>query len=296
MFRRSFLAVLLVAVAPWAHGRTTLADKFFMSNGVKIRYVDVGRGEPVVLIHGFSSTLDSNFGQQGTIEKLAMDLRVIALDCRGHGKSDKPHDPKQYGINMITDVVNLLDELKIPKAHVVGYSMGGAITGKFITAHSDRVLTATFGGSAPRMGWTEQSQRDSDELASSLEHGQGLRPLILRLAPPNEPKPSDEAIQQSSQTILGRNDPLALAAVTRGNRDQVVSIDEVKAIRVPVLAVVGSADPLIAGVRAFKQVLPAVKLVVVEGATHSGARGTPGRPEFAAAIHDFIAAHAVASR
>src|SRR5215471_15616416 len=119
MFRRSFLAVLLVAaVAPWAHSHTTLADKFFMSNGVKIRYIDVGRGEPVVLIHGFAGTLDINFGQ--------------------HGTSEKPHDPKQYGINMITDVVNLLDELKIPKAHVVGYSMGGAITGKFITAHSDR--------------------------------------------------------------------------------------------------------------------------------------------------------------
>jgi pimeloyl-ACP methyl ester carboxylesterase len=289
--RMALLFVALLSVAPLASAQTALVDNFFTSNGVKIRYVDVGRGDPVVLIHGFSASLDSNFGQQGTIDALAKDFRVIALDCRGHGKSDKPHDPKQYGINMIDDVVNLLDELGISRAHIVGYSMGGAITGKFVTTHPNRVLTATFGGSAPRMGWTEQNQRDSDELATSLEHGQGMRPLILRLAPPNEPKPSEEAIQKSSQAALGRNDALALAAVTRGNREQVVTIDQVKAIKAPVLAVIGSADPLIVGVRAFKALLPAINLVVLEGATHSGPRGVPARPEFAAAIRDFIAAH-----
>jgi pimeloyl-ACP methyl ester carboxylesterase len=293
MRRRSFLLVigLVVGFALTGQAQTAPEDKFFTSNGVKIRYIDAGRGEPVVLIHGFSSSLDANWGSQGIIDKLSKDFRVIALDCRGHGKSDKPHDAASYGIQMIEDVAHLLDSLAIRKAHIVGYSMGGAITGKFITMHPDRVISAVFGGSAPRMGWSAENERGSEELASSLESGQGMRPLILRLAPPNEPKPSEEAIAQQSRAALGRNDALALAAVQRGNKDQVVTLAEVKALRMPLLAVVGSADPVKAGVDAFKQTKPELSVVVIEGATHSGARGAPARPEFFSAVHDFLVAH-----
>jgi pimeloyl-ACP methyl ester carboxylesterase len=184
MRRRSFLLIvaLVVGVALRSEAQTALEDKFFTSSGVKVRYVDVGRGEPVVLIHGFSSSLEANWSNQGIIDKLSKDFRVIALDCRGHGKSDKPHDAASYGLEMIEDVARLLDHLAIRKAHIVGYSMGGAITGKFITTHPDRVLSAVFGGSAPRMGWTAENERGSEELAVSLESGQGMRPLILRLA------------------------------------------------------------------------------------------------------------------
>ena len=125
----------------------------------------------------------------------------------------------------------------------------------------------------------------------SLEQGKGMRPLILRLAPPNEPKPSEEAIERSSLASLGRNDALALAAVQRGNKDQVVTLAQVRALSMPLLAVIGSADPIKAGVDAFKRIKPELQVVVIEGATHSGARGAPGRPEFAAAVHDFLSAH-----
>jgi len=283
--------VLAVFFVFSASAQTPLEDRFFTSEGVRIRYVDVGRGEPVVLVHGFSSSLDANWGNLGIIEKLSKDFRVIALDCRGHGKSDKPHDAASYGINLIEDVTRLLDHLSVRRAHIVGYSMGGAIAGKFITTHPVRVISAVFGGSAPRLTWTAQSERDSEELAVSLESGQGMRPLILRLAPPNEPKPSDEAIAAQSRATLGRNDALALAAVQRGNKHQVVTAAEVKALRMPLLAVVGSADPIKAGVDAFKQLKPELTVIVIDGATHSGARGAPGRPEFASAVHDFLAAH-----
>src|SRR6185436_16142934 len=111
--------------------------------------------------------------------------------------------------------------------------MGGAIAGKFVVMHPDRVMSAVFGGSAPRMGWTEQNQKESEELATSLEQGHGMRPLILRLSPPNEPKPSDDVIEQQSRAIIGRNDPLALAAVQRGNKEQVVTLMQVRSIKVP---------------------------------------------------------------
>jgi pimeloyl-ACP methyl ester carboxylesterase len=297
MQRRSFvLAACFGLVASIISAQTTLEDKLFDSKGVKIRYVDVGRGEPVVLIHGFSSTLDANWGGTHVIDALAKDFRVVALDCRGHGKSDKPHDAKSYGIEMIEDVARLMDRLGIAKAHIVGYSMGGAITGKFITTHPDRVISAVFGGSSPRMGWTAQNERDSEELAASLEQGHGMRPLILRLAPPNEPKPSDEAIDAQSRASLGRNDAIALAFVQRGNKDQTVTVAQVRALKMPILAVVGGADPLKAGVDAFKTLLPSLNVVVIDGATHSGARGAPARPEFREAVHDFLMAHRAAEK
>jgi pimeloyl-ACP methyl ester carboxylesterase len=292
MVRRSFLfvGVVVVLLAPLIHAQPTLQDKFFNSNGVKIRYIDVGDGEPVLLVHGFTGSI-SSWATLGIIEKLAKDFRVIALDCRGHGKSDKPHDASAYGDAMVEDVANLLDHLDIRKAHIVGYSMGAVITGKFVTAHQDRVITATFGGVAPLLAWTEQNERDSEELVSSLEQGKGLRPPILRLLPPNEPRPSDEVISQQANTSLGQNDPLALAAVYRGIHELKVSNDDLKVIHVPLLAMVGSADSLRASLVTFKAVMPALKLVIIEGAAHSGPLGAAARPEFIAGVHDFIVTH-----
>jgi pimeloyl-ACP methyl ester carboxylesterase len=285
------MVILSAAAASLASAQPALEDKFFESKGVKIRYVDAGRGEPVVLVHGFSSSVENNWAATGVLAALAKDFRVIALDCRGHGKSGKPHERGAYGIEMVDDVARLLDHLGIKRAHIVGYSMGGAITGKFVTTHADRVITATLGGAAPRLAWTEQTERATEELAASLEQGRGLRPLILRLLPPNEPRPSDEEIDKRSMDAVARNDALALAAVTRGNRAQMVTAAEIRSVKAPMLAVIGTADPIREGVVAFKALVPALKVVEIEGATHSGPRGAPARPEFVAAVREFLQAN-----
>src|SRR2546423_10416220 len=130
MIRRIYLPVLscFLLAAP---SSLRAEDHFFDSNGVKIHYIVEGKGEPVVLIHGFTADIDKNWRtgfaigpdnqRRGPmiIEALSRNYRVIALDNRGHGKSDKPHDVKQYGNEMVEDVVRLLDHLKIGKAHVV---------------------------------------------------------------------------------------------------------------------------------------------------------------------------------
>src|SRR5438093_9961355 len=121
-------------------------DQFFDSKGVKIRYTVQGKGEPVLLIHGFLINQEMNWGGPGVIKELARHYQVIALDNRGHGKSGKPHDPGQYGMEMTEDAVRLLDHLQIKKAHVVGYSMGGVITLKLLVSHPGRLLSATLGG------------------------------------------------------------------------------------------------------------------------------------------------------
>src|SRR4051794_25376799 len=91
-------------------GPVDAADEVFDSNGVKIRYVTEGTGEPVVLIHGWMGD-SSTWGRDrsGNTKLKGVDgFRLIALDCRGHGKSDKPHDADQYGPEMAADVVRLL--------------------------------------------------------------------------------------------------------------------------------------------------------------------------------------------
>src|SRR5216117_1589954 len=78
------------------------AARSFDSNGIPIRYLDRGRGVPVVLIHGFTGSYTRHWETPGVIQALeAAGYRVIAMDCRGHGDSGKPHDASQYGLEMV---------------------------------------------------------------------------------------------------------------------------------------------------------------------------------------------------
>ena len=188
-------------------------DCFFESNGVRIHYTVEGKGEPVLLIHGFSVNSQLQWGISGIVKALAKDYQVICLDCRGHGRSGKPHDPSQYGTEMGEDAIRLLDHLGLKTAHLVGYSMGGFITLKLLANHPDRFLTATTGGA----GSSEQIDAGFlDELADSLDRGDGISPLIRRLTPPGRMQPTDEQLKKVNQMVNLFNDPKALAAVIRG--------------------------------------------------------------------------------
>jgi len=87
--------------APRPHLCLPAPDQFFDSNGVRIRYVIVGQGEPIILIHGWAADAEM---WVSAIQVLSRNYRVIALDCRGHGKSGKPTDPSQYGMEMVNDI------------------------------------------------------------------------------------------------------------------------------------------------------------------------------------------------
>ncbi len=135
----------------------------FDASGVRIHYITEGQGDPVVLIHGLHSSAMMNWGINGIIRDLAKDHRVIALDLPGHGESDKPDDESAYGVQMVEDVVLLMDHLKVAKAQIVGYSMGGMIAAKLMVMHPDRVSACVLGG----MGWV----RDGSALQNVLNGG-----------------------------------------------------------------------------------------------------------------------------
>ncbi len=147
----AFVSLALPSMAPSV---VRGGEGYFDSDGVRIRYTDEGAGPPVVLIHGFIANGDLNWRMPGVIRLLAKDYRVITLDNRGHGKSDKPTDAADYGVKMVHDVLRLLDHLKIERAHFVGYSMGGMITMKLATIAPKRMLSAVVGG----MGWVRQGR------------------------------------------------------------------------------------------------------------------------------------------
>ncbi len=285
MLRRLALTslVFLSVLVPAGRGGE---DQFFDSNGVKIRYVIEGNGEPVLLIHGFTASVEMNWKLPGIIKGLSKDYQVVALDNRGHGKSDKPHDPKKYGLEMVEDAVRLLDHLKIQKAHFVGYSMGAIITAKLLVTHPDRFLTATFGGHA---GLREDADPSFyDKLADSLDQGKGLGPLIARLTPPGKPKPTDEQIKTINAMILSTNDPKALAAVARGFKELMVPWDKLEANKIPTLALIGENDPLKKGVDELKGKMANVRISVVKDADHMTALS---KPDFVKSLREFLAEH-----
>lgn len=261
-------------------------DQFFDSNGVKIHYLVKGQGEPVLLIHGFAANIQFQWGLPGILNALAKDYQVIALDCRGHGQSGKPHDPNMYGMEVVEDVVRLLDHLKIQKAHLVGYSMGAFIALKLMTVHPERFLSATLGGG----GWTKTLEtRFRDELAESLEQGKGIGPLLLRLNPPGRPKPTEEQIKTASKLIAAVNDMKALVAITRGvNAVFTISEEDLKSCKVPTLALIGEIDPLKEGVDDLKGRLSDLMVIVIPGADHMNAFW---RPLFLQGLKDFLSKH-----
>jgi pimeloyl-ACP methyl ester carboxylesterase len=208
-----------------------------------------GSGPPVVLIHGLFASAQMNWGVPGIIRALAQDYQVIAMDVRGHGGSDKPDEEKAYGVELAEDVARLLDHLKIKKAHVIGYSMGGLITMKLMTLHPERVQSAVLGG----MGW--------------LREGGGLQDFWRRM-PERKGGPG---VPYACIRTLG-----ALA----------VTEAEVRAIRIPVAVVIGEVD---AGkglyVDPLQKVRPDWPVTVIDGAGHINCIF---KPEFKTALKAWL--------
>jgi pimeloyl-ACP methyl ester carboxylesterase len=277
------MAPFLAASASFAAAPT---NESFLSNGVKIHYVTAGEGEPVVLIHGFCANVQNNWILPGIFAKLAKHYHVIALDNRGHGLSGKPHEVEKYGPEMVEDVVRLLDHLKIEKAHIVGYSMGGFITGALVTTHPERVISAVMGGA----GWSRDTDDHAviDALAKSLDEGHGITPLMKALTPPGKPQLTEEELKTRNQFIMLANDPKALSACIRGMLKLHVSRESLEKNQVPVLAVCGEVDPLKKGVDAMDGVAKNLTVVIVKGGDHMS---TIRSPIFEQSIEDFIAAH-----
>jgi pimeloyl-ACP methyl ester carboxylesterase len=130
------------------------------NNEIKIHYEIEGQGPPLLLQHGFSGTLDA-WRTNGYVQSLSKDYKCIFLSIRGRGKSDKPHEPSAYSYkNHVSDIVAVLDDAGVKKAHYIGYSMGGAIGFRIPLYAPGRFQSLILGGAGYNPGKPIQDYGD----------------------------------------------------------------------------------------------------------------------------------------
>jgi pimeloyl-ACP methyl ester carboxylesterase len=281
------MALLLLSLA--LLGRVEAAEATFESNGVKIHYVIEGKGEPIVLLHGWMS--DSSMWGRLDTNPARKEFTLIAVDLRGHGKSDKPHDPEKYGPEMAEDVVRLLDHLKLQKAHLVGYSMGAIVAGKVAATYPERVLSVVYGGQAPI--FTDKDKSDAREIevfAKAVEEGKGLGSYLLEVTPADKPKLTPDQANAVAKFLYGGKDVKAFAAAGRGTKNLDVTPEQLKRCKAPILFIHGSKEASSTKERAvaITKLLGRGEIKVIDGADHMT---TLTNPEFATTIERFLRAN-----
>ena len=242
----------------------------FDSDGVRLHYEVHGpdTGTPVVLVHGFASDYRLNWVGTRWQETLTQaGFRVIGLDCRGHGHSDKPHDEAAYAVEvMAQDVLRLLDHVDVGTAHYLGYSMGGRIGLEVVLESPERIKRAVLGG-VGEVGAIGHAA----EIAHALRIGE----------------PTDDPVAQTFYSFASSrptNDLEALAACIAGLRPE-ADPRRLGSITTPILVVVGDRDELAEGAPELVELIPSARLVTVPGRDHMSA--VPAR-EFRRAALDFL--------
>ncbi|MFD1828211.1 alpha/beta fold hydrolase [Streptomyces desertarenae] len=258
-----------------------MTHHFTSFDGITIRYhrwdpaPGGDRGLPaVVLHHGFIADTHTNWVRTGVVETLVRrGRRVVGIDARGHGRSDKPHDAGRYGEEaMARDLSGLLDVLGEDRVHLVGYSMG-AVTALLSAARDGRVARLVVGGVGA--GVVELGGVDTRELPPAL-----VAAALLA------EDPADVPLRMAGLRIWADEvggDRLALAAHSRALRRGPMPLSEVT---VPTLVLAGTDDPLAARPQVLADALPDASLRTFYGDHLTAVR----HPSFAPAIADFLEA------
>ena len=269
----------LLGFALWA--ATPLAaqepeSRFFTtSDGYRIHYLTAGtQGSWVVLLHGYTDSARRMWFTTGIAPALAKTHRVVAIDHLNHGQSDRP---EQGGVGRVQDVVALMDLLGITRAHIHGYSMGGAMTTTLLYEHPARFITAGFGGSGFR-----ETDPDLNNLASSFDRsapegargGRAGRGGARSAQPAGGGQAQTGARAGGGLSVFAR--PLDLTKVT-----------------IPVLGINGEFDAPYAKTHRMWRELRIFHNVVLPGLTHftAIAVGAPMPPQFITSMVGFIDAY-----
>lgn len=248
----------------------------FDAGGVRIAYDDLvpndeGTAAPIVLVHGFASSRHDNWRDREWYETLLeADRRVIALDCRGHGESEKPRDPAAYETaTMAADVVRVLDHLEIETADLLGYSMGGRIGLETLYTHPERFNAGVLAG----IGSATLEPSDA---------GGRIADALLADDPDDVSDPVGKRFRTFAETA--DNDLEALAACAR-SRTAPAEWDEIAQVDHPVLVVAGEDDDIAGDADELAAGFPNGEAVVVADADHLT---TVPDERFREAVLDFL--------
>ncbi len=241
----------------------------FESDGVRLHFLEAGppQGRPTLLVHGFASDYEQNWvGSRWQEALTAAGRRVIGLDCRGHGHSQKPHDPAAYaGGVMAGDAVRLLEHLGIGQTDYVGYSMGARIGLQVAVDHPERLRRAVLGGLG-RLGGFDHARNIARRFRGEAGVEDPIAETFYAFA--NQPG----------------NDLEALAACMEAPRRRVEE-SQLQDILVPLLLVVGDQDQIAVGAEELAHQIPTAQLVLLPGRNHMSA--VPAR-QFKEAALEFL--------
>jgi pimeloyl-ACP methyl ester carboxylesterase len=247
-------------------------ERFTSFDGVGIAYTVVGEGPDALLLHGFAADHKVNWVAPGVVDALvAAGRRVIALDARGHGASDKPHDPAAYENDaMMRDAQGLLDHLGVESVDVIGYSMGALVSARLVP-DEPRARSCVLGGIGRRAkGGNPLSTERRASIAEALEA--------------DDRKGVADASARAFRSFADRTgaDRDALAAFQRASTP--VTRIRWADFRVPTMVIAGDGDTLAGSPQLLADRIPGAVAKTITG-THLGAVTDP---EFARSIVDFV--------
>jgi pimeloyl-ACP methyl ester carboxylesterase len=252
-------------------------ERFTSWDGVEIAYREWGEETalaPVVLHHGFAANAEANWVATGVLRALkAAGRRVIAPDARGHGQSEKPHDPERYGEQrMARDLAVLLDTIGASQVDLVGYSMG-AVVALIFASEDERVRRLIVGGVGS--GVIECGGVDRREVSNeSIIHALSVED------PSTLSEQRTRAFRMLADALDG--DRTALVAQARAVYRGGVAVDRISA---PTLILAGAEDPMAVRPEVLADAIAEAELRILEG-NHVEALGDP---RFARSIVEFLA-------
>jgi pimeloyl-ACP methyl ester carboxylesterase len=231
----------------------------FNSGGVSIAYESWGQGPPILLIHGFASSARVNWVDTGWVNTLtAAGYRVIALDNRGHGESEKLYDRSLYlATLMAEDAFRLLDHLELPKAAVMGYSMGARLSAFLAMQHPQRVACAVFAGLASRM-------------ITGVGGAEAIADALLAEGPAQVADREARAFRLFADAT--KSDRQALAACILSSRVKIKQ-EALTGIDCPVLVIAGEQDDIAGSVSDLVKAIPKAEGLVIPRRNHMNAVG-----------------------
>jgi pimeloyl-ACP methyl ester carboxylesterase len=220
-------------------------------DGVRIGYEVIGRGRPLVLLHGQFGDR-STWHAAGYVDALAEHARLILIDGRGHGESDAPHEPSAYALGrQLADVLAVLDAVGVEEAAVWGSSMGGTVGLHLLAGHPGRVsgLIAT-GAHGEAVDAPEDAVADEVRTLRT----DGVEPILAEMP----------GLTEWFCTAALASDPYALAALTMvlARRDAIDGVSR------PVLLLAGQRDPRLEAIRTTAARLSRATLVELPGCGH----------------------------
>ena len=224
------------------------------NQGIRIHYHVEGDGPPLVIQHGFTDSMETWY-ECGYVETLKNDYRVILIDARGHGGSDKPHDPEAYDRKLMAeDVVAVLDHLNVGKAHFFGYSMGGGIGFGVAKYRPEMFFSFIIGGTHPY----RRNRGALDSWIETLEKGPEAIASLW-----------DAPLSPAHQVRMLSNDPEALIAHRLKSNDFAGLEEVLPTMTMPCLLIAGEADGNYPGVKECVTYMPNVTFVSFPGLNHA---------------------------